>query len=120
MPKCFNCAEHFLEDDLQSRGVFCSTNCEQEYQQMWAYEEAYNNATGESATYRKGSSDYHTLRFVKWLVSQLEFIRGEYTEVSVERSNLQAEVERLREMLKDNEICPRCGDDLYECCECGE
>jgi len=30
-------------------------------------EKQYETETGEKATYRKGSSDYHTLRYVKWL-----------------------------------------------------
>jgi len=71
-----------------------------DHSEMWAYEEAYNNATGESATYRKGSSDYHSLKFVKWLVADIERIREEYTEVSVERSRIKAEVERLCDLLR--------------------
>ena len=27
----------------------------------------YESQTGEKALYRKGSSDYHTLRYVRWL-----------------------------------------------------
>jgi len=30
-------------------------------------ERIYESATGEKALYRKGSSDYHTLRYVRWL-----------------------------------------------------
>jgi len=31
MPKCKECQQHFLEDDLKSRGVFCSNIC----QELW-------------------------------------------------------------------------------------
>ena len=30
----------------------------------------YESETGEAAIYRKGSSDYHTLRYVKWLAKK--------------------------------------------------
>jgi len=33
--------------------------------------EQYKSETGRNATYRKGSSDYHTLDYVKWLESHL-------------------------------------------------
>lgn len=31
----------------------------------------YEFKTGEKAIYRKGSSDYHTLKYVKWLESRV-------------------------------------------------
>ena len=34
---------------------------------MSELERIYESATGEKALYRKGSSDYHTLRYVRWL-----------------------------------------------------
>ena len=34
-------------------------------------QEQYESKTGEMATYRKDASDYHTLRYVRWLESRL-------------------------------------------------
>ena len=34
-------------------------------------QEQYESKTGEKATYRIGASDYHTLRYVRWLESRL-------------------------------------------------
>jgi len=36
--------------------------------------ELYESETGEKATYRKGSSDYHTLRYVRWLENRVNNI----------------------------------------------
>lgn len=36
-----------------------------------SHEELYFKETGEKVTYRKGSSDYHTLHYVRWLESRL-------------------------------------------------
>lgn len=35
------------------------------------YEDQYKQETGLDAIYRKGSSDYHTLRYVLWLENQV-------------------------------------------------
>ena len=35
-------------------------------------EKLYELETGEKALYRKGSSDYHTLRYVRWLESRYD------------------------------------------------
>ena len=35
-------------------------------------EKLYELATGEKALYRKGASDYHTLRYVRWLESRFD------------------------------------------------
>ena len=36
----------------------------------------YETETGQKAMYRKGSSDYHTLKYVRWLEAWLEDIRN--------------------------------------------
>lgn len=36
------------------------------------YREEYERKTGEKAIYRKDSSDYHTLKYVKFLEQQLQ------------------------------------------------
>lgn len=40
---------------------------------MKLIQQLYENETGERATYRKGSSDYHTLRYVNWLEDLLTY-----------------------------------------------
>lgn len=38
---------------------------------MSAIEKTYESETGEKPLYRKGSSDYHTLKYVRWLEEKL-------------------------------------------------
>jgi hypothetical protein len=45
----------------------CS-NCKRETSNP---KERYESETGQKATYRKDSSDYHTLRYVRWLEAEL-------------------------------------------------
>ena len=55
---------------------------------MTASEKKYKAETGDNPTYRKGSSDYHTLKYVRWLESALtayEAENGKYTRVITER-----------------------------------
>jgi len=35
--------------------------------------ELYESETGEKAIYRKGGSDYHTLRYVRWLENRASY-----------------------------------------------
>ena len=54
----------------------------------------YEAETGEKALYRKGSSDYHTLRYVRWL---------------------QAENEKLKELLEKILKREACTCNAYDC-----
>lgn len=67
-------------------------------------EKQYKKETGEDATYRMKSSDYHTLKYVKWQVNKIESLKA-----------------RIEELEKDKplEVC-KCGDikDVIYCSKC--
>lgn len=48
---------------------------------MSVFSNEYENETGEKATYRKDSSDFHTLRYVNWLENKLKDDRAMLEEV---------------------------------------
>jgi len=64
-------------------------------------QERYERDTGEPATYRKESSDFHTLRYVRWLERQL--------------AEAKAEVARLKGLLE--RACLGCrGGSVHHTC----
>ncbi len=46
----------------------------------------YEAETGEKALYRKGSSDYHTLRYVKWLQARIAELEAENKELKLKHT----------------------------------
>jgi len=45
--------------------------------------EQYEAETGEKATYRMRASDYHTLRYVRWLEKQIDTLKKEVAELKL-------------------------------------
>ena len=61
----------------------------------WILHDRYEKETGEKPTYRKDSSDYHTLRYVKWLEDLL--------------AHQHSEAQPKDSADGDMVVCPECG-----------
>lgn len=91
------------------------------------------NQFGEVVPFRNGrmSDDISEYReptdYELELLEEIQLLR-EACDTCVKQRNMQfdrrreaeAEVERLIKLLRSFSICEKCGDDLYECCECLE
>ena len=64
---------------------------------------SYEQQTGNKATYRKDSSDYHTLEYVRWLEAELAEARDkiavlvEHNENTKRVEELEAEIQARRQ-----------------------
>jgi len=69
--------------------------------------ELYEVESGEKALYRVGASDYHTLRYVKWLEAKVEPFTS-YNKQSTPCQHLRT---RSGGFVKPD-ICDDCGEEL--------
>jgi len=72
-------------------------------------EKEYESETGEKALYRKGSSDYHTLRYVKWLQAKSEQQADEIAKLKKRNATLIHEA-----MVADNDLIALQGDYAHQ------
>jgi hypothetical protein len=68
---------------------------------MTLLDEEYKNETGENALYKIGMSDYHTLKYVKWLEAIIMKAR-------VDRTKFCSPAFHKACHLADLVVCPHC------------
>ena len=64
----------------------------------------YESETGEKAIYRKGSSDFHTLKYVRWLEKRAPLIIQSSRPTDSFLGKMKKKEERLSQLLKDTWI----------------
>lgn len=80
-----------------------------------SHEELYFKETGEKATYRKDSSDYHTLHYVRWLESRLNRLaeaereNKEWAELFNQMKDLGVERDNALVAYEGLKCCANCG-----------
>jgi primosomal protein N' len=97
--------------------------------------EQFEKETQNQAIYRKFGIDYHTLKYVKWLESQLTQLQSKWNKLNTRPNDAKAMIgeqkvklrtikehnERAMERLEKVEkygnptgvACPKCGDELH-------